>query len=241
MVGAGSGGSPATGELGPVVEGADDLPTDADHPYLKYFGRWDTSPKAQATARWGAVYLEARFSGSSCVLRLQDEQLTVPGGVGTGDRLIRRRPRPLGSARCGLRPRLLRSVARLPAGLRHQRRVPSQPGGQREDRPTARCDHRRDDGLAFSQLSLSLAPPTLPKTDHEPLPLLHLLVRPFLRPLGLQQLHRLGSGRTAKATARAALEGKELAAAEPTQEVQAPRVPERRRCRMRPSTASIRV
>jgi lysophospholipase L1-like esterase len=79
VAGASNGGSSE------VVPGADDLPTDGAHPYVRYAGRWnDADPKAPV-ARWGAVAIEARFEGTSLIARLTDGQLTVPGGVGTGN------------------------------------------------------------------------------------------------------------------------------------------------------------
>jgi lysophospholipase L1-like esterase len=89
---AGAGGAPAAGQAGSlgsagngVVPGADELPPDADHPYIQYFGRWDHSDPKAAVGAWGAIYVKARFTGSSLAVRLVDEQLTVPNGVGTGN------------------------------------------------------------------------------------------------------------------------------------------------------------
>ncbi len=85
VVAGGNGGVPAGAAGTGVIPGADELPPDADHPYIQYFGRWDHTSAKAPVAGWGAVYVKARFSGTSCTARFVDEQLTVPGGFGTGN------------------------------------------------------------------------------------------------------------------------------------------------------------
>jgi lysophospholipase L1-like esterase len=61
------------------------LPPDADHPWLRYYGRWDhTDPKAPV-AMWSSVAILAKFEGTSVTVRMTDEQLTVMDIPGTGN------------------------------------------------------------------------------------------------------------------------------------------------------------
>lgn len=84
--GEGDGGNAGSdGPMTPNVNQDVDGPPNADHPYIQYFGRWDRSDPLKAVARWGSVYIKARFEGTGCTLRLTDEQVTVPGGFGTGN------------------------------------------------------------------------------------------------------------------------------------------------------------
>ncbi|MCH2109957.1 MAG: GDSL-type esterase/lipase family protein, partial [Polyangiaceae bacterium] len=72
--GATADGSPAPG--GSVAGG--------DVNGIQYFGRWDFSDPANPTASWGAVYLTARFTGTSVTLKMQDGnndfQYRIDGG-----------------------------------------------------------------------------------------------------------------------------------------------------------------
>ena len=44
----------------------------ADNPNINLVGRWDQSVPSAPTSSWGGVYLQTRFEGPSCILRLQD-------------------------------------------------------------------------------------------------------------------------------------------------------------------------
>jgi lysophospholipase L1-like esterase len=61
------------------------MPPDADHPWIRYSGRWDRSTPKTAVAMWGAVSITAAFEGTTCTARLVDEQLTVTDIPGTGN------------------------------------------------------------------------------------------------------------------------------------------------------------
>jgi lysophospholipase L1-like esterase len=61
------------------------LPPDADHPWIRYSGRWDHADPKAAVAMWGAVSITATFEGTSCALRMTDERLTVMDIPGTGN------------------------------------------------------------------------------------------------------------------------------------------------------------
>lgn len=60
-------------------------PPDSDHPYIQLYGRWDRSNPKKAVAGWGAVYIVAKFEGTSCKIRLTDEQTVLPMQQGTGN------------------------------------------------------------------------------------------------------------------------------------------------------------
>lgn len=44
----------------------------SDHPYIQYYGRWDTRDSARAKYSWPGVYLKAEFTGTSVGIRLDD-------------------------------------------------------------------------------------------------------------------------------------------------------------------------
>jgi lysophospholipase L1-like esterase len=76
---AGTGGSSGTGGTSPGA--CDDAsaasPADADNPCIQLHGRWDRSDPKAAVARWGAVYVTAKFEGTSLKLRMTDELKSV--------------------------------------------------------------------------------------------------------------------------------------------------------------------
>jgi lysophospholipase L1-like esterase len=45
-----------------------------DEAGIQYFGRWEIENSSKATASWGAVYLKARFEGTSLKINLNDSQ-----------------------------------------------------------------------------------------------------------------------------------------------------------------------
>jgi lysophospholipase L1-like esterase len=51
----------------------------AEGPGIQYFGRWDFGDPAKPSASWGAVYLKARFEGTSVAIRLEDADAFAPG------------------------------------------------------------------------------------------------------------------------------------------------------------------
>jgi lysophospholipase L1-like esterase len=80
----GAGGATTTsgaGGSGPggaeCTESALASPADADNPCIQLHGRWDRSNPKGPVARWGAVYVTAKFEGTSLKLRMTDEQKSV--------------------------------------------------------------------------------------------------------------------------------------------------------------------
>jgi lysophospholipase L1-like esterase len=56
-------------------------------PYIQYSGRWDTSDPTNYRADWGAVYISAKFSGTSIGIKMEDSayqnryQYIIDGGT----------------------------------------------------------------------------------------------------------------------------------------------------------------
>jgi lysophospholipase L1-like esterase len=80
--GADGGSNPGSGGSGgppdPECTAADTmLPADADNPCIQLSGRWDRSDPKAPVARWGAVYITAKFEGTSIKAHLVDERLSV--------------------------------------------------------------------------------------------------------------------------------------------------------------------
>jgi lysophospholipase L1-like esterase len=71
---AASGGSTAASSGG--SSGAGGAPGEPEPPGIQYFGRWDFSDAAHPSASWGAVYLKAKFEGTSLGILLEDAQNT---------------------------------------------------------------------------------------------------------------------------------------------------------------------
>jgi lysophospholipase L1-like esterase len=72
----GSGGS-AGGPSGPCTDASASLSTDADNPCIQLHGRWDRSNPKAPVARWGDVYVTAKFEGTSLKIRMTDELTSV--------------------------------------------------------------------------------------------------------------------------------------------------------------------
>jgi lysophospholipase L1-like esterase len=58
---------------------ATDASSPSEPPGIQYFGRWDLSDPTHATASWGAVYLKARFEGTSVGIVLDDANAFAVG------------------------------------------------------------------------------------------------------------------------------------------------------------------
>jgi len=71
---AGAGGSAASGAGN----------AEPEPPGIQYFGRWDFSDPAHPSASWGAVYLKARFEGTSVGILLKDAMNTFDYSIDGG-------------------------------------------------------------------------------------------------------------------------------------------------------------
>jgi lysophospholipase L1-like esterase len=64
------------GQASSCTEGASSSP-DADNPCVQLHGRWDRSNAKAPVARWGAVYVTAKFEGTSLKVRMSDDLTSV--------------------------------------------------------------------------------------------------------------------------------------------------------------------
>ncbi len=78
---AGGGGAGATSSAG---GGSAAAGAGSGEPGIQYFGRWDFSDPAHPSASWGAVYLKARFEGTSVAISLESTMNTFDYSIDGG-------------------------------------------------------------------------------------------------------------------------------------------------------------